>query len=108
VAKKKTGIGIQALFEEVPQASASPEPEAGSPGSRVEDSPPEAVSSGFNLAPETLERLEGTCQFVSWLIEKTVSREVVAEAAIKIALENIEAEGKNSRLVQEILRNLDT
>ena len=106
MAKKKTGIGIQALFEEVPRESGSAKEETILPGREAESPSSETKDGGVNLAPETVKRLEATCQFVSWLIDKTVSQEMVAEAAIKIALENLEAEGKKSRLVQEILAKL--
>jgi len=93
VVKKKTGIGFEGLFEE------SPADKAGDP---VEARQAEATRLAFGFDPKTVERLEAAENFASWLVGQEVSQQVIVEAALKIALQDLDARGKESQLIGEI------
>lgn len=93
MAKKKTGIGFEGLFKESPADKA---------GDIVEARQARAPRAGFGFEPKTIERLEAAENFASWLVGQDVGQQMIVEAALKIALQDLDARGKESRLIGEI------
>ncbi len=94
MAKKKTGIGIQSLFEEPTVNKANKK--------QSQKMPETVITSGFNLDSEAMANLEAAQNFISWLIGQDVSQQLIVEVALKVALEELDAKGKDSRLATEI------
>lgn len=99
MAKKKTGIGFEAIFEE---------PTGDKSASEQGRTASETAKTKFDLSAETLDSLEAAQNFVSWLVGQMVSQQLIIEVALKIILDELEAKGKDSQLAKEIARVMGT